>query len=420
MSTIKRVKTDGGGVRYEARFDVPGRGGSRVQRRRRFTTKKAAEDFLHKSKADEMRGRITPDARNTITVTEAIDRWLIEKEAEGLRPASLASLANSLKGHVAPRSIGSMRVVEVRGEHIVTLYREIRDHGHWVAHGSAGRCRTAGVTCKGFPGCSPEKHASLGAKSRLHIHGALRGLFGWLVDEGVVTVNPCEEKRVRKNLPERVREDHRITNDDYWDSEQARAFLEACREHGDPLTILWEVALATGLRRAELAGLLWQYVDLDAGVIRVRRSTTAVLGRTVTTEGRGKGAGKTHAAHRDVPIGPSTVALLRAHKIAQAPGAVDVFTERGIEPIHPDRISRKFRHAAQRAGLHKPGLGIHSLRHYAITSWLRNGVPVATASKIAGHEDISITLRLYTHAMPADDALVAAAMESSLYSVKVI
>lgn len=31
-----------------------------------------------------------------------------------------------------------------------------------------------------------------------------------------------------------------------------------------------------------------------------------------------------------------------------------------------------------------------------------------------------MTLRIYAHAMPADDSLIAAAMESSLYAVKVI
>lgn len=135
----------------------------------------------------------------------------------------------------------------------------------------------------------------------------------------------------------------------------------------------------------------------------------------MTTEGKGKAAGKTHAAHRDVPIGPSTVALLRAHKIAQAPGATHVFTEIDGEAVHPDRISKRFTAAAKRAGLHKTGLGVHSLGHYAITSWLRSGVPVATVAKIAGHEDISITLRLYAHVVREDDSLIAAAMEASLY-----
>ena len=108
---------------------------------------------------------------------------------------------------------------------------------------------------------------------------------------------------------------------------------------GLPLTIVWEVALATGLWRA--------------------RSMTAVRGRAVTTEGKGKAAGKTHAAHRDVPIGPSTVALLRAHKIAQAPGATHVFTDAEGEAVHPDRMSKRFTRPsggddpAQWAGAHE-------------------------------------------------------------------
>lgn len=86
------------------------------------------------------------------------------------------------------------------------------------------------------------------------VHGALRGLFAWLIEEGVIVVNPCEERRVRKNLPERVKDDYRVTEDDYWSSAAARAFIDTCRSARDPLAALWEVALATGLRRAELAG----------------------------------------------------------------------------------------------------------------------------------------------------------------------
>ena len=74
------------------------------------------------------------------------------------------------------------------------------------------------------------------------------------------------------------------------------------------------------------------------------------------------------------------------------------------EAVHPDGMSKRFT-AATRAGLHKPGLGVHSLRHHAITSWLRQGVPVATVSKIAGHEDISITLRLYALVREDDNRL---------------
>lgn len=182
----------------------------------------------------DRRGRITPDARNTLTVTDAIDRWLTEKEAEGLRATSLHNLTVSLRVHVGPRTLGRMRAIDVRAGHIVALYRDLRDHGLAVGHGKAGRCRTSGVTCRNFPAWAPDRHRGLSGKSRLHVHGALRGLFAWLIEEGVIVVNPCEERRVRKNLPERVKDDYQVTQDDYWSSAAARAFIDTCRSAHDP------------------------------------------------------------------------------------------------------------------------------------------------------------------------------------------
>lgn len=246
MSTIRRLKTDAGATRYEVRWDAPGRDGARVQRKRRFPTRKAAENFLHLAKAEEQRGRITPDARSTVTVSEAIDKWLDEKAKDELRPTYLDNLTVSLRTHVAPRSIGRMRVIDVRAEHVVALYRDVRDHGLAVGHGPEGRCRTAGVTCNGFKECSPAHHRGLSAKSRLHVHGALRGMFAWLIEENVIALNPCVGEKVKRSLPERASEGHRVTEEDYWTPDEARAFLTSCRTTNDPLTIVWQVALATG------------------------------------------------------------------------------------------------------------------------------------------------------------------------------
>jgi site-specific recombinase XerD len=44
---------------------------------------------------------------------------------------------------------------------------------------------------------------------------------------------------------------------------------------------------------------------------------------------------------------------------------------------------------------------VYTLRHYAITSWLRAGVPVHVVQRMAGHSELSTTLR-YVHFVKAD------------------
>lgn len=53
------------------------------------------------------------------------------------------------------------------------------------------------------------------------------------------------------------------------DPDQARALLDACREH--PLEPFVTVALGCGLRLGEALGLQWKDVDLDNGTLQVRR-----------------------------------------------------------------------------------------------------------------------------------------------------
>jgi integrase len=60
-----------------------------------------------------------------------------------------------------------------------------------------------------------------------------------------------------------------------------------------------------------------------------------------------------------------------------------------------------------------PRLRFHDLRHSALTALLDAGVPVHVVSKIAGHANVSVTLNIYSHALPdakreAIDELAAA------------
>lgn len=65
-------------------------------------------------------------------------------------------------------------------------------------------------------------------------------------------------------------------------------------------------AVFTGLRLGELLGLTWADVDLDAGLVHVRRQ----LDRT----GAGRVPPKTPQAVREVGLMPALVKTLRAHR----------------------------------------------------------------------------------------------------------
>ncbi|MGH3499328.1 MAG: hypothetical protein ACRDQA_00265 [Nocardioidaceae bacterium] len=63
----------------------------------------------------------------------------------------------------------------------------------------------------------------------------------------------------------------------------------------------------TGMRRAEVLALRWSDVDLDDGMVSIRRNYVRANGRTYEK------APKTHQMRR-ASLGPATVEVLRDHR----------------------------------------------------------------------------------------------------------
>ena len=62
-------------------------------------------------------------------------------------------------------------------------------------------------------------------------------------------------------------------------------------------------------------------------------------------------------------------------------------------------LDQAFERARKRAGLE--GWSVYCLRHYAITFWLRRGIPVHVVQRMAGHKHLSTTQR-YVHFLKED------------------
>ena len=71
-----------------------------------------------------------------------------------------------------------------------------------------------------------------------------------------------------------------------WSADDARRFLDALAD--DRLIGLWTLALHTGLRRGELAGLRWSDVDLDSSTLTVAQQQTTANRQVVITTPKAK------------------------------------------------------------------------------------------------------------------------------------
>ena len=76
----------------------------------------------------------------------------------------------------------------------------------------------------------------------------------------------------------------------------------------------------------------------------------------------------------------------------------------------PDLVSQAIRRRMKKAGIRNASL--HTLRHTHASSLLSKGDPLPTLSARLGHADTNITARIYSHALPQDDARAADAWEN--------
>lgn len=196
---------------------------------------------------------------------------------------------------------------------------------------------------------------------------------------------------------------------------EARRLLEAVR--GDRLEACWVVLLSLGLRRGEALGLSWEDVDLDAGVLRVRRALKKEGSRVVL------GEVKTAGSRRAVNLPEQVVSQLRGHRARQAEERLAlgaawtdsglVFTSTVGTPLDPDHFRKRFAGIAEKAGLGR--WRVHELRHSAASIMLAAGVPLEVVSKVLGHASIRITADVYGHVMEPQRQQAADAMGRVLF-----
>jgi integrase len=114
----------------------------------------------------------------------------------------------------------------------------------------------------------------------------------------------------------------------------------------------------------------------------------------------GQSYGELHTpktGQREIPIAPPLAELLGSIEEGPRDGRV-ALNEHG-KPWGQYGIDPPFERVRNRAGLE--GWSVYCLRHYAITSWLRAGVPVHVVQLMAGHKHLSTTQR-YVHHLKED------------------
>ncbi len=403
-----RVKTKhpdtGKYIRWRVRWELspdPGTGDRRQGSKSGFATRREADAYLADVLGEVNAGTYVAPSRQRLG--DYLTDWL---DGIRVRPTTHDNYRTALLVHAVPR-LGGVPLEDLTAEHVNALYRDLEHHGK-----RARPRRTAGVTCKRH-GCAPEHHDGLAAKSVRHVHGAPHKALQDALERGHVGRNVV----ALADPPTAKDAKSRRSREDVWTLDQLRTFLAATQAHR--LGPVWQFVATTGVRRAEVVGLRWKDVDLEAGRVTIAQTVTETSRDGLAVQDRAK----TAAGERSFHVDPRTVASLRTWRTMQARERLAlgpawttsplVFTREDGHGHRPKRLSSAFTEAAQHAGL--DSIGVHGLRHSYATAALRAGVSPEVVSKRLGHADVTVTLGIYAHAFDNDDQVAANRVADAIY-----
>jgi integrase len=173
----------------------------------------------------------------------------------------------------------------------------------------------------------------------------------------------------------------------------------------------------SGLRTLILAGSVFGEhvnVDLNEGVIRIRRTLVRSGGRIALGEPKTKGS------RRTIYLTGAAVEALQAHleqQLEEIERLGDLYRDHGLvftsgvgTLINPSNLRRRsFAPLLERAGL--PQIRFHDLRHTCATLLLSRNVHPKYVQERLGHATVAITLDTYSHIIPGMGNHTARAME---------
>lgn len=210
------------------------------------------------------------------------------------------------------------------------------------------------------------------------LRSVLSKILGTAQRWGYLETNPASMAQV----PALVNKRERLT----LTPQQVRSLLAELREPYQTMVLL---AVLSGLRRGEIFGLRWKYVDF------VERSITVA---ECSYEGHATPP-KTRASRRKVFLDETVMdALLRLRPRHFQPNDLVFCTERGTV-MNPNNVrNRVLASACKRAGI--PTVGWHNFR-YTYSTWANpTGESIKALQAQLGHTDSRLTLSVYTQPMP--------------------
>lgn len=317
--------------------------------------------------------------KTNATFNDLLDEWMRDIVPVGVNHRTLEDYRYHVDGQIRP-ALGSYKLSELDSVAIQKFYTQLTNNG--LAP------RTIALI-----------HQIVGAPLR---YGVKRKLIAQ--NPALDTIRPKVKRADMK----------------FFTPEEALKFLQAAK--GDEFEALFVFALDTGMRPEEYLGLWWSDLNLQTGVVNVRRK----LDYESLEDWAFDSKLKSERAYRLIHLAPSTVKAVISHKAKQDAARLKlgsdytnhnlVFARKDGQPLNKTAaLHHHFKNALKRAGLNTQ-TRLYDLRHSSATLLLAAGVDAKTVSERLGHADEGFTLRTYAHVIPSMRANAATALEKIVFS----
>lgn len=317
-----------------------------------------ARKALNALLTDVERGVYREPQKITLTqyASDALEAHIV---AGGLKKSTASDYRRNLKKHLEP-FFGNYRIAEISPS-LVKKY----------------------IERKLAAGCSPRLvNASL---------QVLTLIFNLAIEDEIVATNPALKRRVKEEPrewiilgPEQV-----LRVEAAFDELIAKA-SGARLENLLTSKLIFILALAIGLRRGEVLGLKWKYIDLGPEP-KIRVAETWVRNQWSTP--------KSATSRRTISIGPRLAKVLREHKLASHSSGGDeraVCNPRSGGAFDVHAYADLLSEALAEAGVGGRVRPFHDLRHSSLTQLAASGADSYAVQTTAGHSSHAITMR-YLH-----------------------
>lgn len=205
------------------------------------------------------------------------------------------------------------------------------------------------------------------------ILGVLKSIINNALERELIDKNPLIRVKPLKEHPR---------SETYWTKLEISQFLRA--NLNETNYALYVVALNSGMRRGELAGLCWDRIDFERNQIEVSRTRDRYGLRETTKTG----------IRRYVPMNVEARRVLEQLRRKQN-HLQYIFCEAPNEPFNVHHLYRDFAKAQKKSGLERK-IRFHDMRHTFASQFMMSGGSLYDLQKILGHTKIEMTMR-YAH-----------------------